>query len=221
MKIEELTRGQSENPLWYDYRKGVISASKVHEVKTKMCKFKKGTSGINNMFGLIQKISGNQFTSPDIPALKYGRNMEPEAADKFVEIFKKSHKKVSVKECGIFLDKTNPYIGASPDRIVFCSCHEDVCLEIKYPFSISHLSPTDDQASLNYLVDSELKSSHQYYTQCQLQMGITGLKHCYFFVYTAHGFLMNKIDFDVEFYNELIKDSCMFYDKFYLKSFFK
>ena len=221
IKIEEITLGQSENQYWYEFRKGVISASKVHEVKTKMSKFKKGTSGPINMFGLIQKVSGNQFTSPDIPALKYGRDMEPEAADKFIEIFKKSHKKVSVKECGIFLHRKYPYIGASPDRIVSCSCHEDACLEIKCPFSISHLSPTADEANLNYLVNSKLKISHQYYTQCQLQMGVTGLKQCYFFVYTAHGFLIEKIDFDVEFYNVLIEDCCMFYSEFYLKSFFK
>eukprot|EP00111_Clytia_hemisphaerica_P001069 TCONS_00003065-protein len=31
--IEKITHGQSDNPLWYDYRKGVISASKVHQVK--------------------------------------------------------------------------------------------------------------------------------------------------------------------------------------------
>ena len=101
-KIEEITRGQSENPLWYDYRKGIISVSKVHEVKTKIKKIKKGTSDSVNMFGLIQKVSGNQSTSPDIPALKYGRNMEPEAANRFYEIFKKSNKNVSMQECGIF-----------------------------------------------------------------------------------------------------------------------
>ena len=76
VKIKELTRGQSEDPLWYDYHKGVISGSRVHKVKSKMNKFKKGTSELDNIFGLIQKVSGNQFTSPDIPALKYGRNME-------------------------------------------------------------------------------------------------------------------------------------------------
>ena len=208
--------------MWYEYRKGVISASKVHDVKSKMTKIKKGKeSSCVNMFGLIQKVSGNQFTSPDIPALKYGRNMESEAANNFFEIFKKSHKNVSIHECGIFLDKTNPYVGASPDRILSCSCHENACLEIKCPFSISHLSPTDEKASLNYLVDTKLKISHQYYTQCQLQMGVTGLKLCYFFVYTAHGFLIDQIDFDAEFFKELIKDCCLFYDNYYLKSFFK
>ena len=102
-----------------------------------------------------------------------------------------------------------------------CSCHENASLEIKCPFSISHISPTDDTANLNYLVDSKLKISHQYYTQCQLQMGITNTKLCYFFVYTAHGFLIDEIEFNAEFYKELIEDCYLFYDQYYLKTFFK
>ena len=36
LKIEQATHGQSENSSWYQFRKGVITASKSHEVKTKM-----------------------------------------------------------------------------------------------------------------------------------------------------------------------------------------
>ena len=36
--IEELIRGQSENELWYEYRKHVVSASRAHDVQTKMIK---------------------------------------------------------------------------------------------------------------------------------------------------------------------------------------
>ena len=46
--------------------------------------------------------------------------------------------------------------------------------------------------------------------QCQLQMGVTGLKLCYFSVYTAHGFLIDQIEFDDGFYKELIDDCCLF-----------
>jgi len=73
--IEEHTRGQSDNQSWYTFRKGVITASKVHDVLTKVKKLKKGDTGSINTFALNQKISGNYLTSPDIPALKYGRVM--------------------------------------------------------------------------------------------------------------------------------------------------
>ena len=74
-QIEILTRGQCSNESSYAYRKGVITASKAHEVKTKMEKFLKG--GTSEIFWeLFKKISGLVFISPDIPALKYGQSME-------------------------------------------------------------------------------------------------------------------------------------------------
>lgn len=224
-KIEESTRKQSKNPAWFHFRKGVVTASKSHEVKTKMEKIDKGRGGNINMWSLIQKISGFTFTNPNIPALKYGREMEAYAANKFVEIFAKDHKKVSKKECGLFLDSSYQYIGASPDGIITCSCHEAACLEIKCPYSISYTSPCDLNVALPYLkiVDGKktLNRSHQYYTQCQQQMGVTGLKLCYFFVYTSHGYFLEEIPFDEEFWKSLKEKISTFYTSLFLKSIYK
>ena len=44
-KIELLTRGQNNNKLWYNYRKGVIAASKASSILTKMNKILKPTGG--------------------------------------------------------------------------------------------------------------------------------------------------------------------------------
>lgn len=222
IRIEEATRGQSSNPSWFDFRKGVITASKVHEVKTKMNKvlLKKGSD--KSIWNLIQKVSGLTFVPPSLPALKYGRETEKTAAEKLVRLYKKEHKKVKFHDCGLFLNKEYPFIGASPDGLLECSCHPDkVCVEIKCPFSISYLSPADEKAELNYLDEGRLKWTHQYYSQCQLQMGITGTKQCIFFVYTAHGFVKDVIDFDKRYYDKLVQFSCMFYRKYYLKSVFK
>ena len=43
--IEKLTMGQSENEHWFEYRKCLITASKAHEVVTKMTKVEKGGGG--------------------------------------------------------------------------------------------------------------------------------------------------------------------------------
>ena len=140
------------------------------------------------------------FVSPDIPALKYGRSMEVNAVNVFCDLFSENHKNVKVEECGLFLDKTLPVIGASPDRIISCSCCHKACLEVKCPYSISYTSPHDPNVDLPYLkrVDGKLSlhRSHQYFTQCQMQMGVTGLEFCYFFVWTQHGFVMEHIQFD-------------------------
>ena len=43
---------QSENENWFEYRKCLITASKAHEVVTKMTKVEKGGGGIISMWSL-------------------------------------------------------------------------------------------------------------------------------------------------------------------------
>ena len=90
-KIEAQTRGQNQNQLWYASRKGVITASKAHEVFAKMKKVIKGTGRYVNLWVLNQKIPGLTFVNPNMPSLKYGRDMEPEAINTFTtDIMKKN-----------------------------------------------------------------------------------------------------------------------------------
>ena len=144
--IESSTYGQSSNETWYRFRKGVITASKSHDVFTKMTKLSKA-SGSVDMWPLHQKISGMIFVNPNIPALKYGRVMEENAVNCFYDIMRKKHKNFQVHECGLYLDRVVPYIGGSPDHILTCSCCKPACLEVKCPYSINHLSPCDPDAS--------------------------------------------------------------------------
>ena len=92
---------------------------------------------------LHQRISGLDSISPNIPSLKYGREMEPRALQRFIEVMKPNHKNLKVTQCGLFLDSQFKFIGACPDGIVQCECCEDAVLEIKCPYSINHLSPVD------------------------------------------------------------------------------
>ena len=91
-KIELLTKGKNNKKLRYNYRKGVITASKASSDLTKMDKIFQSTGGCVDMWSLCQNMSGLSFTNPDLPALKYGRTMEMEAANKFFELMKKKQK---------------------------------------------------------------------------------------------------------------------------------
>ena len=51
-------RGQCCNELWHLCRKGVITASKAHEVTTEMKKFRKGGGSVVNIWSLKEKIFG-------------------------------------------------------------------------------------------------------------------------------------------------------------------
>ena len=94
-----------------------------------MEKFVKGGIGYINMQSLCQKISGLTRINPNIPALKYGRDMEQHASNSFFEIFKCSHKQPRLCNCELFLDGEQAFIGASLDGTVECACYGYACPE--------------------------------------------------------------------------------------------
>ena len=169
--IEVMTQGQNTNQNWYHHRKGVITASKAHDVKTKMTKIMNNLSV--SSWALDQKISGLVFVSPDIPALKYGRSMEEFAAN-------------------CFLDRGAPYIGGSPDRIVVCSCCKPACLKMKCLYSINYTTPMDPNVDLPYICKETMTSmllteNIVIIHSVLVQKAITGYESKYFMVWTPHG----------------------------------
>ena len=87
---------------------------------------------------IFQNILGLSFTNPDFPALKYRGAMEMEDTNEFFELMKKKQKNLVISERGLFLDKTNCFIGASPNVLMTCDCCEDACVELKCPSSINY-----------------------------------------------------------------------------------
>ena len=76
------------------------------------------------MLSLNQKISGLVFVKPNIPPLKYGRDMEIEASTTVTEFINGKYKDMNLSDCGLFVGETLSYVGASTDRILLCSCCE-------------------------------------------------------------------------------------------------
>ena len=102
-KIESVTRSQNNSTVWFAFRKGVITGSKGHEVKTKMKRLNKNDGSFVNLWQVFQKISGLVFINPNIPALKYGRTMEINAVNNFFDIQSKCHRNLLILECGVIL----------------------------------------------------------------------------------------------------------------------
>ena len=117
----------------YNYRKGVIAVSKSHSVFPKMNKTLKPRAWLCS-YMVIRSL----FTNPDLPALKYCRTTEMEAANEFFDSTKKKHENLVITERGLFVYKTICYIGASPDSLLTCNCFEDACVEIKCSLSINY-----------------------------------------------------------------------------------
>ena len=138
------------------------------------------------------------FVNPNIPALKYGRDIEMEVVNTFAEYIKNYHQDCIISECGLVLDETMPYIGASPDQLMSCSCCGKACIEIKCPYSINYTEPI----YIYYLYKDrntvKLKQYHKYFTQCLMQMGVTKTKNTYIVVWTTHGMVIENITFGKE-----------------------
>ena len=219
--IEKLTMSQSENEHWCEYRKCLITASKAHNVFTKMTKIEKVGGGAVNMRILNQKISGLVFAKPNITSLKYVRDMEIEAANTFIEFIKGKYTDIKFSDCGLFVDETLPYVSASPDRLLLCSCCEKACVEIKCRYSINCTEPC--YSNLEYLRrcngKTVLKTSHKYYTQCMLQMAVTRTMENYFVVWTPHEMIIDQIFFDNEFWCSMKNKSQKYYEHFLRPSF--
>ena len=164
---------------WYLCQEGVITASKAHEVITKMKKVRKGGGGVVNIWSLKENISGMAFVNLNIPALKYGKGMETEAVNTLAaEYITNYHQDCIISHCGLNLDKTMPYIGASPDRLMSCSCCDKAYIGIKCPYSINYTEPNEQ--NLEYLYKDgdpvKLKQNRKYFTQCFMQTGLQNPK---------------------------------------------
>ena len=167
------------------------------------------------MWFFNQKMSGLVFVKPNISTLKYGH----------------FHWIYQGETCGHqmkwFVDKTLPYVGVSPDRILLFSCSEKARVEVNCPYSINYTKPSCSNLEYLRFCDGKtvLKKSHKYPTvnaadekvpQWMLQMALTRTTKNYFVIWTPHGMIIDEIYFDNEFW-------CSMKNKFqkYYVNFFK
>ena len=214
--LEAATREQSSSDKWKGQRVGRITASKVHSVWTK---YKSGSAAAQDcqaVHTLVESIMGKQFTNPNISALKYGTVTEPMAVQVYLSVQQTNHNNLTVAECGLFVLPEHVYAAASPDRLVSCTCCGEGLLEVKCPFSA--INQPADNVNVAYLqtVDGKtsLKRSHQYYSQVQFQMGVTGRRWCDFFVYTKSDYFLERVPFDESHWAELLSSAEQFFQTF-------
>ena len=70
-----------------------------------------------------------------------------------------------------------------------------------------------DYLELNHDGEPQLKRNHEYYFQIQTQLGVTARTYCDFFVYTSHGYFLERINFDKRFWDEILDVLVKFWKK--------
>lgn len=213
-QIEARTCGQAENPEWFLYRVGRITASLFHSV----LHFKFGDEKDNYILRNILQ----QNNKINTPAMEYGIINEPIARHLYFQNYKRKHKCAKITLCGLHISKAKPFLGASPDGIINCKCCGKGLIEIKCGFSCKDSTPheicrqTDKKYHLCFDENQNvcLKQSSPWYTQIQGQLGVCNIKWCDFIFYTNKSFICERIYFDEDFFASIVDKCDNFFQKY-------
>ena len=118
------------------------------------------------------------------------------------------HENFKISNVGLFIDDTHPFLGASPDGMVECSCCGKGVLEIKCPYCQKDDLPESNDSFCMIKEDGKwtLKHNHGYYYQVQLQLHICDVSYADFMVWTENNIATERILEDTEFFNSKFDD---------------
>ena len=121
--VEQETRNQSKNLLWFKFRAGRITASLMKRVSK--------TDPNKPSQSHVKQISYPELVKFTSKATQWGCSHENVALNFYTSKMRVHHENVSVEDCGFYISHQFLHIGASPDAIVECDCCGKGCVEIK------------------------------------------------------------------------------------------
>ena len=150
-------------------------------------------------------------------AMQWGRMHEGTAVAEY-----EAARGIKTERCGLFIDPTCCWLGASPDRFVPGESSAMAGLvEIKCPFSAADSTIQEyatKRGSCLQLVNGEvaLKRSHNYYHHIIGQMGIANVPWCDFVVWTTKGMFVERVAFNEDHWFSFRRQLTDFYFEFML-----
>jgi len=208
-KIEEATRGQSDNNLWFALRNGRLTSSRFGEIF-----HRRESTDPRRLVRDIMGYGGPIKCLP--PQIRWGQENEEEARRCYINNREAAGETMVVKESGLHLIPDKAYLGASSDGLVTCTSVDlccQGCLEIKCPYSIDkvitvEMSPMEiaerfgDKFFMKKGKDGELHlpKQHKYYTQVQGELAIIDREWCDFVVYSNGQVVVDRILADLEYW---------------------
>lgn len=213
--VEIETRGQATSSSWHSQRLGRITASKFYIVYTKSLTLLNQVTVSDDM-GDPLATSFMTEKHLNTPAVQHGRALEPAAKEAAKIELLKSHTNCIFKDCGLFLSVNHPFLGASPDLLVSCSCCGHFVVEIKCPISVADCVPTADNIPYVHLNQGNmrLKERHVYFGQIQGQIALTSAEFAMLFVYSVHGHIFVKVNKDTNFWTDMCEKLTWFWTRF-------
>ncbi|XP_065222720.1 uncharacterized protein LOC135847198 [Planococcus citri] len=204
------TVNQAKSDKWLKERKLRITASRCYELYTYFM-----NSDVQGTANWKQKHKNLFKTTVQTNDMEYGKTHEETA----LQIYEKLTE-CKITRLGLTININVPYLGFSPDRIVFDD--EITLLEVKCPRLGKTLSITKMLDKLDYVekLDSgySLKKNHPYYGQVQLALCLSGIKKGHFIIYNEFETNVFVIDvlYDEQFCKTLVGTLTIIYFEYLL-----
>ena len=129
-----------------------------------------------------------------------------------------NHEDFKLQSSGLYVDRTHPYIGASPDGIMYCKCQQKSVIEIKCPYNIKDGTIQDGEGKCNFLavLDNKimLKKSHKYYTQIISQIMLSDSLQGFFVVWTNKDIFVETIEMYKVHWNKVYTSLQVFFQQY-------
>ena len=120
--VESATCKQSASHVWFRFRTGHITASKMHSVLH--------TNSDMPSVSLIKSIWYPESYRFSVEATKWGCQHEKLALDAYRLMKERQHLNFRMVNCGFIISTDDPIIGASPDSLISCDCCGEGSVEV-------------------------------------------------------------------------------------------
>ncbi|XP_031564919.1 uncharacterized protein LOC116300235 [Actinia tenebrosa] len=201
IKFEKQTRLQSTSPLWHKLRRTRITASKIGRIYSRQ------------RADPVKLVENLKKKTVQTEAMRLGTVNEPLAAERYANHIKQGN--VNVLPCGIVVNFWCPWLAASPDRIVYDPQKNPYfgLLEIKCTVKSSVLEVDYVQNQQGQIC---LKRNHAYYYQVLMQLAVTGMEWCDFFIWSNNDEHLETIQFDADMWQTVKDKADAFYFEYYI-----
>jgi hypothetical protein len=170
---------------------------------------------------LINKIKNQSKQTKCPEPCQWGKDKEGKAIIAYCN-FKGDGINVCSK-CGFVVNTEFPWLGASPDFLVFDHTEKKPfgIGEVKCPFSKKDICIEEACKDKNFFLNIangkiNLKKTHNYYYQIQGCMATLNVSWCYFVVFTNVDLFVERIYFDNDFWQKIVPELSSFYSEYLL-----
>ena len=217
--ISVKTKGQASNSLWAEIRRGMMTASNFHRIRSRMQTLKSNPT--ESAGALLRHLCCVPPAYASLPrSLAWGRKYEAKAIKHYEKLMAKRHRRMKVRTTGLCIFDENFLMGVSPDAVCSCSCEKGTCsrqwlVEVKCPYTDKYKHPKAaavHNGCFYSVVQKKwiLSRTHKHYSQVQGLMGVMKCKSLDLVIYTTKGIAVVPVPFDYVFFTEMKKDLCLF-----------